>query len=136
MAAATINIFIVHKGKLAKKAKKSQKNSIFLLTLSKRCAIIYKSQRSGCGAAGSALPWGGRGRKFKSCHSDQNRRFNRTSDFLYFMGFFGLLGVCTASKTSAIFLLKIGSKSGATTCLTASVQNPLYLSMVFDTFMF
>ena len=31
--------------------------------------------------------WGGRGRKFKSCHSDQNRRFNRTSDFLYFTGF-------------------------------------------------
>ena len=28
--------------------------------------------------------WGGRGRKFKSCHSDQNRRFNRTSDFLLF----------------------------------------------------
>ena len=26
---------------------------------------------SGCGAVGSALPWGGRGRKFKSCHSDQ-----------------------------------------------------------------
>ena len=28
--------------------------------------------------------WGGRGRKFKSCHSDQNRRFKRTSDFLLF----------------------------------------------------
>ena len=26
---------------------------------------------SGCGAVGSALPWGGRGRTFKSCHSDQ-----------------------------------------------------------------
>ena len=26
---------------------------------------------SGCGAAGSALDWGSRGRKFKSCHSDQ-----------------------------------------------------------------
>ena len=25
---------------------------------------------SGCGAAGSALDWGSRGRKFKSCHSD------------------------------------------------------------------
>ena len=42
------------------------------LTFEKRCAIMYRSQRSGCGAAGSALPWGGRGRKFKSCHSDQN----------------------------------------------------------------
>ena len=26
---------------------------------------------SGCGAVGSALPWGGRGRWFKSSHSDQ-----------------------------------------------------------------
>ena len=27
---------------------------------------------TGCGSDGRALPWGGRGRKFKSCHSDQN----------------------------------------------------------------
>ena len=27
---------------------------------------------SGCGAVGSALPWGGRGRWFKSSHSDQS----------------------------------------------------------------
>ena len=33
--------------------------------------MLSKSQLSGCGAVGSALPWGGRGRKFKSCHSDQ-----------------------------------------------------------------
>ncbi len=26
---------------------------------------------------GSALPWGGRGRRFKSCHSDQNKHDNR-----------------------------------------------------------
>ena len=32
-----------------------------------------RKKLSGCGAVGSALPWGGRGRKFKSCHSDQNR---------------------------------------------------------------
>ena len=30
---------------------------------------------SGCGAVGSALPWGGRGRRFKSCHSDQNTEY-------------------------------------------------------------
>ena len=30
-----------------------------------------RNKASGCGAAGSALPWGGRGRKFKSCRSDQ-----------------------------------------------------------------
>ena len=28
---------------------------------------------SGCSAAGSALDWGSRGRKFKSCHSDQKK---------------------------------------------------------------
>ena len=33
--------------------------------------MTLKQMISGCGAGGSALPWGGRGRKFKSCHSDQ-----------------------------------------------------------------
>ena len=61
------------KGKSAKNAKKSKLFLFSLLTFQKLCAIIYKSQRSGCGAAGSALPWGGRGRKFKSCHSDQHQ---------------------------------------------------------------
>ena len=49
-----------------------------LLTFDKVDDIIYKVfeanpsklLKSGCGAVGSALPWGGRGRKFKSCHSD------------------------------------------------------------------
>ena len=44
------------------------------LTFQKNSAIIFKVSKleylSGCGAVGSALPWGGRGRKFKSCHSD------------------------------------------------------------------
>ena len=34
---------------------------------------------SGCGAVGSALPWGGRGRGFKSRHSD-----HLNSDFTLF----------------------------------------------------
>ena len=38
--------------------------------LIKLCAKA-RNKASGCGAVGSALPWGGRGRKFKSCHSDQ-----------------------------------------------------------------
>ena len=33
-------------------------------------------------AAGSALPWGGRGRKFKSCHSDQKSGVVRFPIFL------------------------------------------------------
>ena len=56
--------------------------------------------------------------------------------FLYFTGFLGLFGVCTASKTSAIFLLKIGSKSGTTTCLTTFVTKMLYSIRVFDTLRF
>ena len=56
--------------------------------------------------------------------------------FLYFTGFFGILGACTASKTSAIFLPKIASKSGTTTCLTTFVTKMLYAIMVFDTFRF
>ena len=58
--------------------KKSAKNLKKLLTFAIRSDIIYKAFSealyvSGCGAVGSALPWGGRGRKFKSCHSDQNK---------------------------------------------------------------
>ena len=45
------------------------------------------ARQSGCGAAGSALPWGGRGRKFKSCHSDQKsvRMHNSYGFFLLFL---------------------------------------------------
>ncbi len=64
--------------------------------------IIYY-RKSGCGADGSALPWGGRGRWFKSSHSDQKSGVVRFPIFLYFTGFFGHLGVHTASKSSAIF---------------------------------
>ena len=37
---------------------------------------ILHNQISGCGAAGSALDWGSRGREFKSRHSDQKRQFS------------------------------------------------------------
>ncbi len=74
--------------------KKIQKIKTFFkkdLTFKKRYDIIHRSQRSGCGAAGSALPWGGRGRKFKSCHSDQKRgcvRFDGLPRFsLFYKGF-------------------------------------------------
>ena len=55
------------------------------MTLAKKCGILSKL-KSGCGAVGSALPWGGRGRKFKSCHSDQIKP--KTNRFrLYFLHF-------------------------------------------------
>ena len=52
-----------------------------LLTSYRLCAIIANA--SGCGAVGSALPWGGRGRWFKSSHSDQKK-----SDKHLLIGFF------------------------------------------------
>ena len=33
---------------------------------------LNKSEISGCGAVGSALDWGSRGREFKSRHSDHS----------------------------------------------------------------
>ena len=116
--------------------------SFFKKSIDKQKSVCYNIKvdpmgwRSGCGAAGSALPWGGRGRKFKSCHSDQFGGSTEPPIFLYFTGFFGILGACTTSKTSAIFLLKIGSKSGTTTCLTTFVTKKLYSIRVFDTLRF
>jgi len=43
---------------------------------------------SGCGAAGSVLPWGGRGRPFKSGHSDQNRSINSVLAAVLWLRFF------------------------------------------------
>ena len=53
-----------------------------LLTSYRLCAIIANA--SGCGAVGSALPWGGRGRWFKSSHSDNDRVENKSFSALFF----------------------------------------------------
>ena len=61
------------------KSTKIRKNVKILLQISESCATIFeqfadafgKCSISGCGAAGSALDWGSRGREFKSRHSDQ-----------------------------------------------------------------
>ena len=47
---------------------------------------------SGCGAVGSALPWGGRGRWFKSSHSDQKSGIVRFPIFFIFTDFSALSG--------------------------------------------
>ena len=52
--------------------------------LTRNRLLVSVREQSGCGAGGSALPWGGRGRKFKSCHSDQIRR-NRMTPTDFFM---------------------------------------------------
>ena len=78
-------------------------------------AIIAESSTddvSGCGAVGSALPWGGRGRKFKSCHSDQIKP--KTNRFrLYFLHFRGKI-----ECFSATFPPPEIPKFFLTTCLT------------------
>ena len=62
------------KTKKLKKAKKRQKAlDFFILKCYNVLGFLENrklNNKSGCGAVGSALPWGGRGRKFKSCHSD------------------------------------------------------------------
>ena len=41
---------------------------------------------------GAKTRWGGRGRKFKSCHSDQESEDDKSSDFLYFTRVFRTFG--------------------------------------------
>lgn len=80
-----------------------------LLTSYRLCAIIANA--SGCGAVGSALPWGGRGRKFKSCHSDQIKP--KTNRFrLYFCIFVAKSSVFHHFGTTR------NSENFLTTCLT------------------
>lgn len=55
--------------------------------------LIYSGSKkaydlSGCGAVGSALDWGSRGRKFKSCHSDHKDSF--LAVLFYFAFYFWL----------------------------------------------
>ena len=58
---------------------------VFLLSFHISIRLLHVSLHQHlCRATYAYWFWGGRGRKFKSCHSDQNRRFNRTSDFLLF----------------------------------------------------
>ena len=45
--------------------------------------ILYHSL-SGCGAVGSALDWGSRGREFKSRHSDQIKQIAFRLSALFF----------------------------------------------------
>lgn len=55
------------------------------MTIKRSISIINRQYKSGCSAGGSAPDWGSGGRKFKSCHSDQNKgssRFNELPLFL------------------------------------------------------
>ena len=89
-----------------------------------------------------ALGVPGCGRWFNRCclqHRSHQTKIGGSIEppiFLYFTGFLGLLGVCTASKTSANFLPKIGSKTGTTTCLTTFVTKKLYSIRAFGTLRF
>ena len=51
---------------------------------------VDTSDISGCGAVGSALDWGSRGREFKSRHSDQIRLIVLIREYLKLSTFFFL----------------------------------------------
>ena len=59
---------------------------LFVLLKNSFCSVII-SYTSGCGAVGSVLPWGGRGRLFKSGHSDQNRNLQNTKTVFCWLRF-------------------------------------------------
>ena len=63
-------------------------STVCVIKSCKKFAEGTPSARSGCGAVGSALPWGGRGRKFKSCHSDQLNEQRKLLVFLCFIRVF------------------------------------------------
>ena len=56
-----------------------------ILKLARFARQSEKYFKTGCGSDGRALPWGGRGRTFKSCHSDQKSGVVRFPIFLYFL---------------------------------------------------
>ena len=61
----------------------------------------------GVAQIGSALPWGGRGRRFKSCHSDQSKGFVvRNRAFYFFPSAHEHLK--TSKGFSGYFVLKTG----------------------------
>ena len=71
--------------------------------------------RSGCGAVGSALPWGGRGRWFKSSHSDNKTLgiFTISRVFCCFFIVKLLLHVkcpCNSDRNNTIFCICVSAK--------------------------
>ena len=61
---------------------------------------------SGCSAAGSALDWGSRGRKFKSCHSD-----HVVTDFVSFVTAFFIEKAIPHSRRHFSFPKQVTLKS-------------------------
>ena len=55
-----------------------------LLTILSASGILFWQGKSGCSAVGSVLDWGSRGRRFKSCHSDQLKPFFRWKERLFY----------------------------------------------------
>ena len=85
---------------------------------------VFNAIKSGCGAVGSALPWGGRGRKFKSCHSDQKGDSSESPFFFVFRPksrVFSHFSVALHPNASAKSNHIEPQKSGLTTCLTHSL---------------
>lgn len=59
--------------------------NFFKKTIDKRPKTVYNIYcYLGVAQIGSALPWGGRGRRFKSCHSDQTTASRKRSGSLFY----------------------------------------------------
>ena len=80
-----------------------------------RCIIKY---RSGCGAVGSALPWGGRGRWFKSSHSDQKTEIVRSPFFFAFRRF---------SRVCSLFALWLTGRDFCFFCTQIEAKSAWYI---------
>ena len=71
------------------------------------CDIIICVGYLGVAQIGSALPWGGRGRRFKSCHSDQSKGFVVRNRAFYFFPY-AHEHLKTSKGFSGYFVLKTG----------------------------
>lgn len=78
--------------------------------------------KSGCSAAGSVLDWGSRGRRFKSCHSDQIKPFFRWKERLF----------CNLFDVFKILKTALKSKPKQNGCLSSTEKHPFLQFQLFS----
>ena len=111
---------------LVKKMKKILKKGLTFQFES--CIITHVADatttESGCGAAGSALDWGSRGREFKSRHSDHftdrgvERKWLNTAVFSYFCEDFSRLKKTQKDVFLWHFVAKVWQRFPPVYCMT------------------
>ena len=94
--------------------------NFFKKTIDKRPKTVYNIYcYLGVAQIGSALPWGGRGRRFKSCHSDQKHcSFKRTT----------VLFLCSQKACIMPFIICNTNRPGNLTAENRRVHCPNFLS--------